>query len=183
MSYQVFDFVYPTWSFVVTHTILVIYLIFQAVGMWKAGLSEREISTKLNISKTAIHNAIVRYKNTNTVAHAKRTGRPKKLTKFADRKIVSLCKKKPFLTATDVHSELQNCNVLNCTVQTARNRLRDGDLRSYRAAKKFYLNNDLARKHITFCKRVRTWTTDHWRKVLWSDEFLQSLWLQISGIQ
>ena len=51
-----------------------------------------------------------------------------------------------------------------------RKRLRDAGLLSYKAARKFYLNAKLAKKRLDFCQKVKNWTLEHWKKVLWSDE-------------
>ena len=49
----------------------------QIVAFSQMKLPERQIGNKLKVSKTAVHNAIQKFKNEETFADKKRTGRRK----------------------------------------------------------------------------------------------------------
>ncbi len=73
----------------------------QIVTLHGEGYTERDISAKLRYSKTAVHNAIVKFNTDGTFRDSKRSGRPRKTTLRDDhamRRIVvcspmSSCKK------------------------------------------------------------------------------------------
>lgn len=144
----------------------------QAIGLWKGGFSERKIQEKLKgkLSKTCIHQTIVKYKETGSVVRKPGSGRRRCTSGFADRKIVSISRRDWFKSATDIHRELVECDLITCTARTVRNRLLEKGLKSVTATRKFYLNKDLANKRIEFCEKVKDWSLDYWKKVLWSDE-------------
>ena len=82
-------------------------------------LSECQIGKKLKVSKTAVHNAIEKFKNEGTFADMKRTGCPKifsNLDKRLMRKIVTCS---PMTFAEEIQSQLQErgCKVSIRTVQ------------------------------------------------------------------
>ena len=51
----------------------------QIVTLHGEGYTERDISAKLRYSKTAVHNAIVKFNTDGTFRDSKRSGRPRKL--------------------------------------------------------------------------------------------------------
>ena len=50
------------------------------VALHEVGFSEREISVKVNVSKTAVHQAICKFQTTGKYTDLKRSGRPRKTT-------------------------------------------------------------------------------------------------------
>ena len=52
----------------------------QIVVLWKGGESERRTSETLSVSKTAVHQAIVKFKNLGLYCDRKTSGRPRKTT-------------------------------------------------------------------------------------------------------
>ena len=50
----------------------------QIEALCKEGYSERSISKRIKRSKNAVHNAVVKFKKTETYSDAKRSGRPRK---------------------------------------------------------------------------------------------------------
>ena len=52
----------------------------QVVILSREGLSEREISEKMSVGKTAVHQAIVKYRKSGVYSDQKRSGRSRKTT-------------------------------------------------------------------------------------------------------
>ena len=48
----------------------------QIVALHKEGYSERLISEKMKYSKSAVHNAVVKFQNTGSYSTGKKSGRP-----------------------------------------------------------------------------------------------------------
>ena len=56
----------------------------QIVAFHKEGYTERQIGAKLGFSKTAVHQALVKFSRSGSYSDAKRSGRPRKATLRAD---------------------------------------------------------------------------------------------------
>ena len=52
----------------------------QIAALHKEGYSERLISEKMKCSKSAVHNAVVKFQNTGSYSTRKKSGRPRKTT-------------------------------------------------------------------------------------------------------
>lgn len=61
---------------------------------------------------------------------------------------------------------------LDCSQKTLSTRLRENGLRFRVATKKFCLSDDVKKKRLLFAKKVRFWTLDDWKKVVFVDESL-----------
>ena len=67
----------------------------QIVVLHDEGYPEREIGKRIGCSKTAVHQAIVKFKNSGIYNDAKRSGSPKKTTPRADNVIKRQVMKSP----------------------------------------------------------------------------------------
>ena len=67
----------------------------QIVILHKEGLSEREITKRISRSKTAVHQAIMRFKNFGSYKDKKRSGRSRKTTPRDDHLIWRIVVKSP----------------------------------------------------------------------------------------
>ena len=70
------------------------------------GYSERAISGKLKCSKTAVHNAVVKFANSGTYSDRKRSGRPRKTTPRDDHAIRRMAVRSPMSTSNKIRSVL-----------------------------------------------------------------------------
>ena len=68
----------------------------QIVALHKEDHSERLISQKMKKSKTAVHNAMAKFRNTGTYTTAKKSGRPRKTTPRDDHAIRRIAVRSPF---------------------------------------------------------------------------------------
>lgn len=134
------------------------------------GKPERLIASILNISKTAVHNAIVKYSSTKSFVDKKRTGRPRKTSRQDDRIIRRMAVENPECTTGDISTELASRGIHVSKMLVSRRLTKDFGLRSFRPARKPFLTTQMRMKRLSFARRHINWTTDMWRRVLWSDE-------------
>ena len=78
----------------------------QIVILHKEGLSEREITKRISRSKTAVHQAIMRFKNFGSYKDKKRSGRPCKTTPRDDHLIWRIVVKSPTASCKKIRSAL-----------------------------------------------------------------------------
>ena len=142
----------------------------QIVAFSKMKLSERQIGNKLKVSKTAVHNAIQKFKNEGTFADKKRTGRPKIFSPRDKRLMRKIVTRSPMTSGEKIRSQLQErgCKVSTRTVQ--RRLFTEFGLKSHKPARKPCLTEGIKKKRLSFAKAHAHWTVDMWKKVLFSDE-------------
>ena len=133
------------------------------------GLTERAISSRLKVSKTAVHNAIKLYQETNQFHDRPGPGRKRKTTTSDDRWIVRMVKKSPFKTSSQVQKLLGDSGVI-VSSSTVRKRLISDGLCAYTPARKPRLTSAMKAKRLAFAHKYKKWTVEDWRKVMWSDE-------------
>ena len=82
-------------------------------------LSERQIDKKVKVSKSAVHNAIEKFKNERTFTDRKRTGRPKIFSNRDKRLMRKVVTCSPMISGEKIRSQLQKrgCKVSTRTVQ------------------------------------------------------------------
>lgn len=98
------------------------------------------------------------------------SGAPKKTTARTDNLLKREVLSNPAITAVELkinHKEL----LQNVATRTIRHRLqKDLDLPIRRAAKKPMLTAAMKKKRLGFCKKYKDWTSEQWKKVMFSDE-------------
>jgi transposase len=130
----------------------------------------RKISEITGFKIPTIKTIIRKWKKTGSVVNQPRMGRPRKTTPRNDKRIINLALSNrrlvlPKLTEK-VNEEL--CTVLPSA--TVKRRLHANIIKGRRATKKPWLSKVNQRKRLAWAKDHSTWTSDDWRKVLWSDE-------------
>ena len=76
------------------------------VALHKEGYSERLISEKMKCSKSAAHNAVVKFQNTGSYFTGKKSGRPRKTTPRDDPVIRRIAVHSPMSSADKIQSAL-----------------------------------------------------------------------------
>ena len=76
------------------------------MSLHQEGYSERAISEKLKFSKTAIHNAIVKFFNSGSYSDSKRSGRPRKMTPREDNAIKRIAVQSPMMPSMTIRLAL-----------------------------------------------------------------------------
>ncbi|KAF9407389.1 hypothetical protein HW555_012578 [Spodoptera exigua] len=109
---------------------------FAIVVLHNEGKSERAIASQLKLSKTCVHNAIIRYKETNSNQDRPRSGRPRATTSSEDHFIVVTSKRNRRQTAPEIRAELNKSRSKPVSLTTVKRRLRDANLFGRVAARK-----------------------------------------------
>uniref|UniRef100_A0A672YKD4 Tc1-like transposase DDE domain-containing protein n=1 Tax=Sphaeramia orbicularis TaxID=375764 RepID=A0A672YKD4_9TELE len=140
------------------------------IGCHLCNKSSHEISSLLNIPQSTVSCIIRKWKCFGTTATQPQSGRPRKLTEWCQwmlRRIVSA-----ELIATD----LQTSCGLQISSRTVRRELHGMGFHGRAAASKPYITKCNAKRRMQWCKACRHWTLEQWRRILWSDKSLFSIW-------
>lgn len=130
------------------------------IPLQKEGLSYREISRRVGVSKSTVERAIRLVNETGQYATRKRTGRPRVTTKRDDIAIKRAVEKNPFISSAEIKTEMTS---LQASSRTIRRRLfTDFKLPCRRAAKKPMLTEQQRKKRLTFCRKYKNWTVRDW---------------------
>ncbi|KMQ83819.1 paired box protein and transposase domain containing protein [Lasius niger] len=140
------------------------------MALHQEGRTERYIASKLKVSKTAVHNTIVRKRETGSLADRVRSGRPKATTSAEDRRIITMSKRNRRMTASEICAEINESRENRVCVTTVKNRLLEHGLRGCVAVRKPLLRKVNKVKRLEWAKKHRDWAFEDWAKVLWTDE-------------
>lgn len=137
------------------------------------GLSNREIARKMGRSEAAIR----RLKKAASVLRAGATPSRKvgtggqwKTCKRTDKLLEREVKRDPFITAKELKGLYGNL-LENVSVRTVQRRLqKDLKLPTRLAVQKPLLTDKMRKQRLAFCKKYQHWTSEDWRRVVFSDE-------------
>ena len=137
------------------------------------GLSNRAIARRIGRSESTIRylKTAVATQGTGAVpARKKGTGMKRKTHPRTDIMLAREVKKDPFVTAKELKE--MHANVLrDVSVRTIQHRLqKDLKLPCRRAAPKPLLTPKMRKQRLDFCKQYEHWTSEDWRRVVFSDE-------------
>ena len=119
-------------------------------------------------SKTAVLNAIAKFRNTGTYTTAKKSGRPQKTTPRDDHAIRKITVCSPMSSASKIRSLLAKGT--DISRRTVSQRLVDDfDLKAYKPAHKPKLTQAMKSKCLAFAKKHVKWTIQQWQQVLFSN--------------
>jgi transposase len=142
----------------------------QIVILCKEGQSERQISEKLSVSKTAVHQAIMKFKKSGLYCDQKRSGRPRKTTMRDDHLIRRIAVRSPMSSCKKIRSALlqKGTDVHRSTV--SRRLTKEFGLKSHKPARKPLLTKTMKAKRLAFAKKYEHWDGHQWGEVLFTDE-------------
>ena len=136
----------------------------------KEGFTEREVATKLSVSKTAVHYTKQKHKRFGTTKLQPGRGRKRLSSKRDDRSLIRSCLQNRRFTSSDLQKDWESTSNLVCSSRTIRNRLREAGIKSYRAKKKPFINERQRNKRLEFARMHKDWKAEDWAKVIFSDE-------------
>lgn len=130
-------------------------------------LSQRQICSKLNLSKGSVSKIATSLKNANPISvHRKgNCGSKRKTDERTDRIIVKTAMQhcnKPIKTIKNILSEVN----INLSTRTIRRRLSEQGIKTYKAAKKPKLNKIQMKKRLAWARKHENWSVDQWKKVV-----------------
>ena len=140
------------------------------ITLKNVGLSYREIAKKVKVSVSTVFFTIKRHLETGGNSDRKRSGRPKATTESEDKflRVNSLRDRR--LTGQQLQAQLNSGRNKQVSVSTVKRRLGAAGLIGRVAARKPLLRRQNKKKRLAWAKKHRQWTTEDWKKVLWTDE-------------
>ena len=126
-------------------------------------LPQREISRRINVSKSAVNRVVKRYNDTGLTDSLKKgkCGRKRASTTKDNRMILRASLINPRLTAQGLKTKVDS----HLSVRTIRRRLIEGGRLPYKPIKKPLLTEAAKKKRLIWGMCHRHWTADDWAKV------------------
>lgn len=132
----------------------------------QAGLSQRKVATKFDVSKTQVQKLWKKFSQTGCVVDIEGRGRKRATSDRDDSRIIREIKKNPRTTIRVIQENLQ----LDVSHKTIRRRLREAGLHSRFSAKRPLISKRNKIKRLQFAKKFVEQPMAFWKNVLWSDE-------------
>src|SRR5579859_2907172 len=144
------------------------------LGLAKASMPQRAIANLMKCGKTAVQNILGTYLFETFQGRNLRHNHPRKTTQHEDRYIERALMQNSFLPLADITNKIG----LDISERTVRRRRSEAGLGSYIAAEKPGLTAENIYKRLEWAKKYKDWTTEDWKKVIWSDE--SSAWIGVN---
>lgn len=139
------------------------------IKRYKAGNGYKKIAKAFGVPVSTVQTLINKWKSTGSVKPKPRTGRPKKLSDTAVRKIIRETHKNPQTTSSDLQATLQEAGV-QVSTSTIRRHLNRGGLHGRIARKKPLLRAQHKKARLEYAREHIDESKTFWHKILWSDE-------------
>lgn len=140
------------------------------VAFAEAGMSSREIAKRVRCNQSTVVRIIKKNLSHGSTERKKGTGRKRKTDERLDRMMMRLSLENRFKTAKEISRDLADSNLAEVSRETVGRRLREKGLWARKPAKKPFLNKKMKQSRLNWGINFKTWTSDDWRKVMFSDE-------------
>lgn len=130
----------------------------------------REIADIVGIPKSTVYNIIERYGKERSFVNKPKSGRPSKLSKYDERKVLRIIKKCPKTSAPEIAQELANTCAVTVCPQTVRNTIKKNGFNSRVARKKFFVSKINKIKRYNFAKSYVSKPAAFWENWIFTDE-------------
>ena len=125
-----------------------------------------QISHDLHIPRQTVLSFLKRFYQRESSENLHRSGRARKTSTTADRWLIRTALTETRLPLKELKSI---CNIPFST-RTIQRRLKEENIRKWRAVKRALLDNDHAKQRLKWARKHQHWTVEQWSKVVWSDE-------------
>lgn len=142
----------------------------QAVALLQSGLSQRNVSTQLHISRSAVQRVYHRFLETGGYVRRLRGPRLRVTTERQDRFMVTTSLRNRHLTSVQIQEQLRDFHGVAVSARTVRRRLAERGLRPHKPANGPKLERAHRMSRLQFARQHSRWTQRHWSQVLFSDE-------------
>lgn len=140
------------------------------VALRDAGHKQMAIARQLGVTQGAVSKVLRRRRETGTVRHRHRSGRPRLVTVREDRILMRLCRRNRFWSSTRLRLEWSRLIHKHLSTSSVRKRLVRAGLRARRPLRCPALTVAHRRRRLVWMRRHRNWTEAHWRHVVFTDE-------------
>lgn len=127
-------------------------------------LTERQIARQLELPHSVVHYWLAKEEVPSQSSPTR--GRPRVTTPTLDQALIFQSTQNPFNTAMDIRNDLAP----NISVDTVRNRLKEGGLKCRIPARKPFLRDIHLSLRLQFARDYFTWGVEEWERVVFSDE-------------
>ena len=131
------------------------------------GQSSPQIAKKLNLGHASVDR--IRFKYRKEIKKPS-SGRPSKLTSNDRRCLLRLVTSGKVDNAVKLTKHLNTYTGHNLIPQTIRNMLKKSGMKAIVKQKKPFLSAKHKRSRLEFALKYKYWTTDDWKRVVWTDE-------------
>lgn len=138
----------------------------RAVVALEAGESLQTVANRLGVGKATMHRLKRKWELQQTVERTPGTGRQRATTAAEDNALVNFIREQPFETVVNA----REATGFPGAIRTARNRVKDADLKCYRAAQKPFLSEANKEARLRFAEEYIEQPPDFWHRVIFSDE-------------
>ena len=139
------------------------------IRLKKQHKSIREIAKTLGVAKSTVGYILKKKESTGELNNIERLGRQWKTTKVDDRRILSLVKKNPFTTSTEVKNTLEKVGV-SLSKSTIKRRLHECKYRGFTTRCKPLVTFKNRKARLDFARKHLKKPPMFWNKILWTDE-------------
>lgn len=136
------------------------------VALYEAGWSQRRIASHDAVSPGTIPGILKRYRDQKSAKSLPRAGRPRILTERAIRYLFRFIAQDPFIFCLELKEKAN----LDCSTDTIRRRLIEGNIRHYKALRRPKLTPETAAKRLAFARKYVAKDLAWWRRWIFSDE-------------
>lgn len=140
------------------------------LNSFRNGMRKAKIARNFGLHRSIVSRIIKRYVSTGNICIVKNSGRPKKSTQREDRTLIRISNENPFLSSTKISTILNGEHNIDLSARTVRRRLVENGLFGRRPAKKPLLSRKNRLARLEFAKNHQNWSTEMWKKVVFSDE-------------
>ncbi len=139
-------------------------------ALLEEGYPSRYIAAKENVSQSTVIRIKQRKDTTGTFKNKQKPGRPRLLTGRNERKVLRYITTGECTNAVAIKKNLKVEEQIEVSDSTVKRTLRRNGLSARVKRKKPYLRKKHRIARMKFAKKYRSWTTEDWSKVIWSDE-------------
>jgi len=143
-----------------------------AVGLMRVWRNARRVSREVNIHHKTVQRWWSRWNAGEDPGRRVGSGRPRKTTNAANRKLIIACKRNRFVSVPKLTVSWNFGSGVNCSVRTAYRRLAEAGIRSHRPAVRIPLTPRHKNLRKRWCRDQSRRRLEEWRTVMWSDESL-----------
>lgn len=138
----------------------------RAIGHIEAGVHITTVAQMFNISVSSCYRLKGKYEEEGSVKDRRKTGRPRKTTRFEDEQILNVHLNDRFRTPKQTVNEMET----RLSVWTVRRRLREQGMMARKPARKPKLTQAHKDARLQWANHHQRWTEQRWSEVLFSDE-------------
>ena len=132
------------------------------------GESQRKIAKTENISRCCIQNLIRKFECYGNMSNLPHTGRKAKISQRQRNLVVRRAQMNPFSSLNQIKESV--CNTISISKTSIFNILKNSELKTFRSAKKSFVNFKQRQKRKDFCKNYNGWSAGKWNQCVFTDE-------------